>query len=84
MKSIDLTIACPCCGRDLDVCFYPGEPAITYGPMENCRPAGPDEWEHDFDSEHGPCDCADYLGGLEGGRSKYDLDVMDRCAMALT
>lgn len=58
------TVTCPDseCEADIDVAFYPGRPAQTYGPPERCYPEDP----ADLDS---PDKC------VECGRAITEEDV---------
>ena len=36
---------CKCCDHEFEITVYPGTPAQTYGPPENCYPEEPPEFE---------------------------------------
>jgi len=44
MKPITIRYTCPGCEREFRVRAYPGSPAQTYGPPEDCSPAEPAEY----------------------------------------
>lgn len=72
--SLNVTIACPCCGRPVEVGFRPAIPGRTAGPPERCYPPEPAEWEF-FDPE-AACECSEYLDSIKGGYDRYDEDIL--------